>query len=119
MPTNMITEYGEISIDPSVIAKIAGISAMESYGIVGMASKDATDELFKLLKWDNLSQGIKVTMNEGKVTIDLHVILEFGIKISVVAENIIDRVKFNVENMTGVEIDNVKVHVEGIRVGSN
>jgi len=118
MPTNMITEYGEVTIDPSVIAKIAGISAMESYGIVGMASQNATDGIFELLKWDNLAKGIKVTM-EDEVTIDLHVILEYGVRISVVAENIIDRVKFNVENMTGIKINNVNVHVEGIRVGKN
>lgn len=119
MPTNMITKYGDISIDPSVIAKIAGISAMESYGIVGMASKNAADGLFELLRWDNLSKGIKVIMEDTEVTIELHVILEYGVRISVVAENIIDRVKFNVENMTGIKIDNVNVHVEGIRVGSN
>lgn len=119
MPTNMITEYGNISIEPSVIAKIAGISAMESYGIVGMASQNATDGLFELLRWDNLSKGIKVSMENEEVIIDLHVILEYGVRISVVAENIIDRVKFNVENMTGMKIDNVNVHVEGIRVGNN
>lgn len=118
MPTNMITKYGEVTIEPSVIAKIAGISAMESYGIVGMASQNATDGIFELLKWDNLAKGIKVTMSE-EVNIDLHVILEYGVRISVVAENIIDRVKFNVENMTGIKIDNVNVHVEGIRVGNN
>ena len=49
------TEYGVISIDDNVIATLAGISAMEGYGIVGMASKNATDGLFELLKSDYFS----------------------------------------------------------------
>lgn len=115
MPAKTITEYGVIKVDDNVVATIAGISAMESYGIVGMASKNATDGLFELLKWDHLSRGIKVYSNDT-LTIDLHVILEYGVRISVVAENIIERVKFNVENLTGMKVDKINIHVEGIRV---
>lgn len=117
MPAKMNTEYGGINIDDNVIATLAGISAMESYGIVGMASKNATDGLFELLKWDNLSKGIKVKTEGSGIIIDLHVILEYGVRISVVAKNIIDRVKFNLEDLTGIKIDKINVHVEGIRVG--
>ena len=116
MPAKEINEYGLISIDNNVIARLAGISAMESYGIVGMASKDATDGFFELLKWDHLTRGIKVYSKDDILTIDLHVILEYGVQISVVAKNIIDRVKFNVENLTGMKIDKINVYVEGIRV---
>ncbi len=116
MPAKETTKYGLISIDDNVIAKLAGISAMESYGIVGMASKNATDGLFELLKSDHLTRGIKVYSKDDKLIIDLHVILEYGIKISVVAKNIIDRVKFNVENLTGMTVDKINVHVQGIRV---
>jgi uncharacterized alkaline shock family protein YloU len=111
------TEYGVISIDDNVIATLAGISAMESYGIVGMASKNATDGLFELLKSDYLAKGIKVYTKDEKLTVDLHVILEYGVRISVVAENIIERVKFNIESLTGLKIDKINVHVQGIRVG--
>ena len=117
MPTRTRNEFGEINIDDNVIATLAGVSAMESYGIVGMASKNATDGLFELLKWDHLSKGIKVYSNDDMLTIDLHVILEYGVRISVVAENIIERVKFNVENLTGLKVDKINVHVQGIRVG--
>ena len=116
MPAKTKTELGTITIDDNVIATLAGVSAMESYGIVGMASKNATDGLFELLKWDVFSKGIKVLTKEDTLTIDLHVILEYGVKISVVAENIIDRVKFNVEKFTGLKVDKINVHVQGIRV---
>ncbi len=117
MPAKTNTELGTISIDDNVIATIAGVSAMESYGIVGMASKNATDGLFELLKWDFLTKGIKVYSKDNMLTIDLHVILEYGVKISVVADNIIERVKFNIEKLTGHKVDQINVFVQGIRVG--
>lgn len=116
MPAKAQTDLGNINIDDNVIATIAGISAMESYGIVGMSSKNATDGLFELLKMDNLAKGIKVYTKENAIIIDLHVILEYGVKISVVAENIIDRVKFSIEEQTGLKVEKINVHVQGIRV---
>lgn len=117
MPAKTDTNLGTIRIDDNVIATIAGISAMESYGIVGMASKNATDGLFELLKWDHLTKGIKVYSKDNLLTIDLHVILEYGVKISVVADNIIEKVKFNVEKLTGQKVHQINVFVQGIRVG--
>lgn len=117
MPAKTITKYGDINIDENVIATIAGMAAMESYGIVGMASQNAADGFLKLLRWDNLTKGIKVETEKTGITIDLHVILEYGVKISVVAKNIMDNVKFSVEDLTGVKIENINVHVDGIRVG--
>ena len=116
MPAKTNKDKKKISIDESVIATLAGVSAMESYGIVGMASKNATDGLFELLKWDSLTKGIKVYSKDNKLTIDLHVILQYGVKISVVAKNIIERVKFNVEKLTGQKIDSINIYVQGIRV---
>ncbi len=115
MPLNYKTEIGDIVIENSVLADIAGISAMESYGIVGMAAKNATEGIFELLKFENLSKGIKVISENNKTIIELHVILEYGVKISTVGQNIIDRIKFNVENLTGVNIDRIDVIVDGIR----
>ena len=116
MPAIINSELGSIVIDNSVIANIAGISAMESYGIVGMASKNAADGIFELLKFENLSKGIKVNTENNQINIELHVVLEYGVKISVVGQNIIERVKFNIENLAGLTIDNIEVLVEGIRL---
>ncbi|MCF6466421.1 Asp23/Gls24 family envelope stress response protein [Clostridium sp. Cult2] len=116
MPARKKNEYGYIDIDDNVIATIAGLSAMESYGIVGMASKNATDGFFELLKRENLSRGVKIYTEKEQILIDLHVILQYGIRISVVAENIIEKVKFNVENLTGLKVSRINVYVQGIRV---
>jgi uncharacterized alkaline shock family protein YloU len=116
MPVKIKNEIGAISIEDSVFASLAGMSAMESYGIVGMATKDAKDGLFKLLKSDLLTKGIKIYIKDNSITIDMYVILEYGVKISTVCKNIINSVKFNIESSTGFKVDKVNVFVQGIRI---
>jgi len=117
MASKFKNDYGTVSIDDSVLATIAGVSAMECYGIVGMASKNATEGFFELVKWENLSKGVKVyTHEENEVTVDLHVILQYGVRITVVAANIIEKVKYNLENYTGLKVNKINVLVQGINV---
>jgi uncharacterized alkaline shock family protein YloU len=116
MGTVSVNQLGEIRISNEVLATLAGISAIGCYGIVGMASKRATDGLVELLGSDNLSRGVKVATQGNEVTIDLFIIVEYGISIAAVAQNIIDTVKYNVEKLTGVTVDKVNIKVEGVRV---
>ncbi|QSX06613.1 Asp23/Gls24 family envelope stress response protein [Sedimentibacter sp. zth1] len=116
MSLQITNELGNISIDDQVIASIAGMAAMECYGIVGMATKNATEGFFELLKKDQLSKGIKVDSENDKIAIDLYIVLQFGVKISVVAENIISKVKYNVESLVGVDVSKVNIFVQGVRV---
>jgi len=107
---------GEIVVSEEVIATLAGISAIECYGIVGMASKRATDGLVELLGYDNLSKGVKVYSHENGVVINLYIIVEYGISISAVGKNVIETVKYKVENIAGINVNKVDITVEGIRV---
>ncbi|MFR1323621.1 MULTISPECIES: Asp23/Gls24 family envelope stress response protein [Ezakiella] len=115
MSAKIITDYGKITISDNAVAIIAGISAMETYGVVGMAAKNATDGIFELLSFKNLSKGIKVTSEETFVNIDIHIIIQYGINIAVVSENLIEKVRFNVEKQTGLEVRDVNLFVQGIR----
>jgi len=116
MSAKIQNELGTIYIDNDAVSTIAGASAMECYGLVGMASKSAADGLVKLLKKDNMHRGVKVHLDENSIIIDLYVIIQFGTKISVVANNIIDKVKYNVENQTGMKVKKVNINIEGVRV---
>lgn len=116
MSVNSINENGNISVDEQVIANIAGMAAMECYGIVGMASKSASEGFFELLKKEQLAKGVKVYVEDNKVIIDLFAILQYGVKISAVAENIISRVKYSVETFAGIDVEKVNIFVQGIRV---
>jgi len=107
---------GEIGISDEVLATLAGISAMECYGIVGMASKRATDGLVELLGMENLSRGVKVHTQDDKVVVDLYIVVEYGVSIATVARNIIETVKYNLENLTGLNVVQVNITVEGVRV---
>ena len=112
----METQYGVITIDAEVIARVAGVTAMECYGIVGMAAKDVKDGFFQLLKVESLTKGIKVTIDENKLYIDFHVIVEYGTNISAIAENIISTVKYRLEEIFELTVEKINIFVEGVRV---
>lgn len=116
MSIKVDNEYGSVQINTEVIASIAGAAAVECYGLVGMASKSPTSGIVSLLKRENLSKGIKVHVEPAGVIIDLYVIVQFGTKISVVANNIIEKVKYHVENQTGTKVLKVNLNIEGVRV---
>lgn len=110
-------ELGMISIDSEVIARYAGSTAAECFGIVGMAAVSMKDGLVKLLKGDSLTRGIKVDIDEdNKITIDFHVIVSYGVSILTVADNLIENVKYKVCEFTGLEIKKINIFVEGVRV---
>ena len=108
---------GEVVIDTAVIAKYAGLAAIECFGIVGMAALSVKDGFVKLLKKDSLTRGINVTLDEdNKITIDFHVIISYGVSIKTVSENLIENVKYKVEEYTGIEIKKINIYVDGVRV---
>jgi uncharacterized alkaline shock family protein YloU len=111
------THMGNISIDNEVIAQYAGAIAMECFGIVGMANVNVKDGLVSLLKLDTMTRGINVTLDQNnRLKLDFHVIVSYGVSISAVAENLIDTVKYKVEEFTGLEIEKINIYVEGVRV---
>lgn len=116
MTIKVDNNYGAIYINNEVIATIAGAAAVECYGLVGMASRSASNGIVSLLKKENLSKGVKIKADENGIIIDLFVIIQFGTKISVVAQNIIERVKYSVENQTGLKVLKVNLNIEGVRV---
>ena len=85
-------------------------------GCVGMAAVNMKDGLVKLLKKDSLKHGINVTLNENKISLDFHVIVAYGVSIRAVSDNLIANVKYKVEAFTGIEVENINILVEGVRV---
>ena len=107
---------GEILIDTDVIAKYAGSVAVECFGIVGMAAVSMKDGLVKLLRKDSLTHGINVVINDNRISFDFHVIVSYGVSISAVSDNLIESVKYRVEEFTGMEVEKINIFVEGVRV---
>ena len=113
----MNTNLGNVQIDNDVIAKYAGSSAVECFGIVGMAAVNVKEGFAKLLKRENIRHGVGVTVSsDNKITIDLHVIVSYGVSISAVTDNLISNVKYKVEEFAGLSVERINVYVEGVRV---
>ena len=109
-------KLGEIQINPDVIALYAGTTAVECFGIVGMAAVSMKDGLVKLLKRESLTHGINVEVQDNHISIDFHVIVAYGVSISAVSDNLIENVKYKVEEFTGMTVDKINIYVEGVRV---
>ena len=113
--SSMDTHLGNISIDHEAIAQYAGSVAMECFGIVGMAGMNVKDGLIKLLKKESMTRGIQVLLKNNKLTLNFHIIVSYGVSILAVADNLIDSVKYKVEEFTGIEIEKINIFVEGVK----
>ncbi|MEF9917067.1 MAG: Asp23/Gls24 family envelope stress response protein [Lachnospiraceae bacterium] len=117
MKGSISTDLGIITVNPDVIGKYAGSVAVECFGIVGMAAVNMKDGFVRLLKKDSLTHGIHVTISEdNKIKLDFHVIVVYGVSISAVSDNLIDNVKYKVEEFTGMPVEKINIYVEGVRV---
>ncbi len=106
-------EFGTVKISDDVVSIISGIAATEVKGVAGMSGGIAGG-IAELLGRKNQSKGVKVTIGEKEVNIDLHVIMEYGVKIPDVAWEIQEKVKKAVETMTGLNVVEVNIHVQGV-----
>jgi uncharacterized alkaline shock family protein YloU len=109
--------WGMIDISREVIAKLAGIATTECIGIVGMVSaRKFSDGITELLGREALSKGVEVTVTDEKLLIRVNVVVSYGVKIPVIADNVIERVQYTVESHIGIAVDLVEVNVRGVRV---
>ena len=115
---NELEEFGNesegIKISGDVIAVIAGVAVSEVEGVYAMAGGFAGGITEVLKGKKNLAKGIKVDTESGKANIDVNIIVEYGSRIPDVAYEIQNRVKTAVENMTGLKVEAVNVHVQGV-----
>ena len=117
MKGSMSTDLGIITINPDVIAKYAGSVAVECFGIVGMAAVNMKDGFVRLLKKESLTHGIRVELSDDNVLeLGFHVIVAYGVNILSVSDNLMNNVKYKVEEFTGMTVDKINIYVEGVRV---
>ena len=112
------TEAEGIQISNDVIAVIAGVAVSEVQGVSSMAGGFAGGITEVLSGKKNLAKGIKVEKEENSVKIDVNIIVEYGTRIPDVAFEVQNRVKTAVENMTGLKVEEVNVHVQGVNTST-
>lgn len=107
--------WGRIEVFPSAVAAIAGHAALGCYGISGMAARGLRDGVAELLRRESVDRGVEVVEVQGGLAIDLYVIVQYGMRISEVAHNLQETVKFEVERAVSVPVMEVNVNVQGVR----
>lgn len=107
---------GSIHIANDVLADLAGYAALESYGVVGMASPTLADGVAQLLPAQKLRKGVKVASGADGVEVDLYVVIEHGTNLTEVSHNLANRVRYMLTDTADVPVARVDVHVQGVKV---
>lgn len=108
-------DLGEVRIADEVVGIIAGLAATEVDGVAGMSGGIAGG-IAEMLGRKNLSKGVKVEVGEEQAAVDLFIVMEYGVRIPDVAWHVQDNVKRAIETMTGLDVVEVNVHVQGVHL---
>ena len=115
MAVNTSNAYGNISINDLAIAKVAARSAVESYGIVGVSPRRALKRVQAILKFAE-EDAIRVTTSGNRISLDVSVVVKYGVSINAVADSLKEVVKYKVERFTGMIVSAVNVNVVGVKL---
>ena len=115
--TDEKTPLGSIHVSPRAIASIAYHAALQSYGVVGLASKNLVNGLTQALVKDPI-KGVEVAYDGRQINIELYVIIEYGTRIKSVANSVSNAVRFQVEKALGMRVNEINVHVRGLRISN-
>lgn len=115
--TEDTTPIGSIHVAPRAVATIAYQAALESYGVVGLASKNLFNGLANVLVKDP-THGVEVRHDGQNVNIDVYIIVEYGTRIKTVASSVANTVRFHVERALGMQVNEINIHVQGLRISA-
>jgi len=113
--TGETNPLGSIHISPRAIATIAYHAARESYGVVGLAHKNIVNGLTQAIAKDP-THGVEVRYDGNQINIDVYIVVEYGTRIKSVANSVSNTVRYHVEKALGMPVDQVNVHVRGLRI---
>jgi uncharacterized alkaline shock family protein YloU len=111
------TPLGSIHVSPRAIASITYHAALQSYGVVGLTSKNLVDGLANVLVKDP-THGIEVEYDGQCINIDMFIVVEYGTRIKSVAKSVTNTVRYQVEKALGMPINEINVHVRGLRISN-
>lgn len=106
---------GYIEISREYFANLIGYAASSCYGVAGMAASNKVKGITERFTHDKLDRGVKVSRVAGKLFIDLHIVVTYGVNITVIVKSIIKKVRYIVEEATGLKVDCVNVFVDDMK----
>jgi uncharacterized alkaline shock family protein YloU len=112
--SNEERSLGRIEVAPAAIASIVSHAVHQCYGVVGMANKNLADGITRLVSKEGY-QGIDIHISDKEIIIDVYVVVEYGMRISAVANSVKNTVSFHVKQSLGIPVSAVNVYVQGLR----
>ena len=110
------TRLGTIGFSESYLSKLIGDEVTSCFGVAGMVARDSKQMIFnKFSKEDSIDTGIKVYGDAEFVTVEIHIIVTYGMNINAIASSITEKVQYVVKEKTGITVDKVIVKVDGIK----
>lgn len=116
--SNEEKSLGRIEVSPAAVASIVSHAVRQCYGVVGMANKNLADGLSHLVGKES-RQGIDIRISDKEIIIDVYVVVEYGMRISAVANSVKNTVSFHVKQALGIPVTAVNVYVQGLRFSNS
>lgn len=110
---------GQVEVSDQAIIAVIHDAVLSCYGIVDMAPRSFRSAIGKRLGISSSVRGIGIAIDGDTLTIDLSVVVQYGTPIFTVATNVMQTVKFRVEEILGMHVDRVNINVDGLRVGDD
>jgi uncharacterized alkaline shock family protein YloU len=109
-------ELGRIEVSPRAVAAVVAEAVTGCYGVVGMAPRNLRDGLDVILHRDSLDRGIHVRLHDGRISVEVFVVVEYGTRIREVGRNVAEAVRFAIDRSLGIPVELVTVNIQGLRV---
>lgn len=113
---NNTSPEGRVEIAEPAIISVIHEAVLSCYGVVDLRSRSAQSTIRRRLRLHDPARGITVETVDGKLHIELSIVVEFGTPIFTVAQNVMQTVKFQVEHLLDIAVEQVNVNVDGLRV---
>jgi uncharacterized alkaline shock family protein YloU len=113
MEQNGFADTGSLKISEDVLAAIAGNATREIKGVAELSLRPNSDGI-NLFHKKSIGKAIRLEIKDGDAVIDIYVNIFSGVKIPEMSEQIQSRVKETIQNMTGITVSKVNVHISGL-----
>lgn len=111
---------GAVTVTENALSSLLGLAAHEVPGVVGMAPANVKEGIQKILGQSQARDGVQVSGEGNKRSVEIYIVVAFGTNISAVAENVRERITHAAKSMAGIELEGVRVHVVGVaKPGAN
>ncbi len=106
--------YGKVGMTANYFAELVSEAVKSGFGVAGMATRGTADSLKMLLQKDFPEKGVRVTEEDGRLIIELHILVTYGLNIAAAVKSVTHKVKYTVEEATGLPVRRIKVYVDDV-----